>query len=108
PTPPAPAVASLDLPTRPISAREIVFPAITAMHAASSLASGVEAAGWRSGPLRRSLPDPGGNPIPLRPLGPGEIPDAPIDAVIQRRRSTRHYAVDVPVPFEAFSTLLDR
>ncbi|MDP9411621.1 MAG: SagB/ThcOx family dehydrogenase [Actinomycetota bacterium] len=32
----------------------------------------------------------------------------PIDEVIRKRRSTRHYAADVPVPFEAFSTLLDR
>ena len=103
-----PAVAPLDLPARPISAREIVFPAITAMHAASSLASGTEAAGWRGRPLRRSLPHPGPGLIPLRPFGPAEIPDMPIDAVIRRRRSTRHYDRDVPVPYEAFSTLLDR
>ena len=104
----APVLAPLELPTRPISAREIVFPAITAMHAASSLTSGVEAAEWRGRPLRRSPPDPCGNLVPLRPLRPGEIPDAPIDTIIQRRRSTRHYAVDVPVPFDLFSTLLDR
>ena len=53
-----PPVVPLDLPTQPISAREIVFPEITAMHAASSLASGAEAAAWR----RR---DSGGGPDPL-------------------------------------------
>jgi SagB-type dehydrogenase family enzyme len=104
----APSVEPLDLPTRPISAREIVFPEITAMHTASSLASGAEVAEWRSRPLRRSLPEPQSEVIGLRPLGPGEIPEVPIDEVIRRRRSTRHYAAEVPVGFEAFSTLLDR
>src|SRR5919202_2532050 len=49
-----PPVVSLDLPTRPISAEEIIFPEITAMHTASSLASGAEAAAWRGQPLRRA------------------------------------------------------
>ena len=40
----APPVAPLDLPTRPISEHEIVFPALSAMHAASSLESGAAAA----------------------------------------------------------------
>ena len=102
-----PAVAPLELPTRPISAREIVFPEITAMHAASSLRAG-EAADWRRRPLERSLPDTGSGLIPLRPLDPAAMPDMPIDVVIQRRRSTRHYDVDVPIPFAACSTLLDR
>jgi SagB-type dehydrogenase family enzyme len=103
-----PPVVPLDLPTRPISAREIVFPEITAMHTASSLASGAEAAAWRGQPLRRTPLSPGANLIPLHPLGPGALPDTPIDAVIRRRRSTRHYATDHPLPFAAFSTLLDR
>lgn len=104
----APAVPPLDAPTRPISAREIVFPAITAMHAASSLASGDEAATWRAGRLQRALPEPATDLIPLQPLGAEAIPDAPIEAVIRRRRSTRNYAVDVPAPFAACSTLLER
>ncbi len=105
---PALDVKPINMPTRPLSAREIVFPEITRMHAASSLRSGAEVAEWRGHPLRRSAPPPRVDLIPLRPLAPGEIPDAPIDVVIGRRRSTRHYASDVPVPFGAFSTLLDR
>lgn len=107
PVAPAPTVQPLDLTIRPISAHEIVFPAITEMHAASSLASGAEAAEWRSGALRRVLPEPQSELIELRPLGLTTLPDPPIDEVIRRRRSTRHYASDVPVGFEAFSTLLD-
>ena len=103
-----PPVVPLDLPTQPISAREIGFPEITAMHAASSLASGAEAATWRRQPLRRDSPSPGATLIPLRPLGPEALPNTPIDAVIRRRRSTRHYASDRPLPFAVFSTLLDR
>ena len=102
-----PPVAPLDLPTRPISAREIVFPEITAMHAASSLSSGAEAVAWRSRPLRRVLPEPVTDLIPLQPLAPSALPTLTIDTVIQRRRSTRHYA-DAPLPFEQVSTLLDR
>ncbi len=105
---PAPPIAPLDLPVRPISAREIVYPTITTMHAASSLLSGADAGTWRGSPLQRSLPPLGTDLVPMRPLGPRESPTAPIDAVIQRRRSTRHYAEDVPVPFATFSTMLDR
>jgi SagB-type dehydrogenase family enzyme len=108
PSTPAAAVHQLGLPTRPISAREIVFPAITEMHAASSLASAREVTEWRSRPLRRTLPHPGAGLIPLQPLGPGDIPGMPIDAIIERRRSTRNYATDVPVSFELFSTMLER
>jgi SagB-type dehydrogenase family enzyme len=108
PAAPAPPVGPLDLATRPISAREITFPAITAMHAASSLGSGAEARDWRDRPLHHALPVPRSGLIPLQPLGPGAIPDAPIDVVIQRRRSTRNYAVDEPIPFWTLSTMIER
>lgn len=32
----------------------------------------------------------------------------PVDEAIRRRRSTRHYDVDTPISFEAFSTMLER
>jgi SagB-type dehydrogenase family enzyme len=108
PAPAAPAIAPLDLPTRPISPREVTFDAIPAMHAASALASGDEAATWRAGTLRRVSPAPGGALIPLRPLPPGELAATPIEEVILRRRSTRNYDTGVTIPFEALSTLLDR
>jgi SagB-type dehydrogenase family enzyme len=104
--PMAPAAAPLGLPTRPISSREIIFPTITAMHAASSLSSGAEAAAWRAQPLRRTLPEPSGDLVPLRTLT--DTPAMPIDEAIRRRRSTRHYDTEVTIPLAALSTLLDR
>ncbi len=106
--PVAPPAEPLDLPTRPISSHEIIFPEITRMHAASSLATGEEAAAWRSPRWSRSFPDPNGDRVPLRPLAQGELPQDPIDTVIMRRRSTRHYDTGRKLPFEALSTLLDR
>jgi SagB-type dehydrogenase family enzyme len=104
----APAATPLDHPTRPISPREVEFPVIPMMHGASSLDSGDEAAAWRAEPLRRRSPDPRGPLIPLQPLSPGDLPTAPIEEIIPRRRSTRHYDTDAPISFAAFSTLLDR
>jgi SagB-type dehydrogenase family enzyme len=106
--PPAPEIAPLDYPTRPISAREVEFPPITMLHAASGLTSGAEAAAWRAEPLRRAAPEPQGPIIPLQPLADEQIPAAAIEEIIAKRRSTRHYDTDVTIPFSSFSTLLDR
>lgn len=104
----APDVPPLDYPTRAISPREVTFPAIPAMHAASTLATGDEAAAWRARPLRRTPPDPQGTLIPLEPLEADQLATTPIGELIMRRRSTRHYDTEALIPFTAFSTLLDR
>jgi SagB-type dehydrogenase family enzyme len=44
----APPVVALNLPTQALSRREVDYPGIREAHAASSLASGAEAAQWRS------------------------------------------------------------
>ena len=102
-----PEAAPLDYPTRPISPREVTFPVIPMMQRASVLSSGAEAAAWRAEPLRRTM-EPQGTLTPLEPLSPAQLPPAPIDEIILRRRSTRHYDTDAVIPFTAFSTLLDR
>lgn len=107
PVPAAPAVEPLNLPVEPISSSEIEFPDIYAMHRASALTSGDEVARWRSNPLRRSIPEPTGRLIPLRPIPQEQLSRQTIAQIIQRRRSVRHYDVETPVPFEALSTLLD-
>jgi SagB-type dehydrogenase family enzyme len=107
PVPVAPEVVPLTYPTRAFSPREVTFPIIPIMHDASTLASGDEAAAWRAEPLRRTM-EPQGALIPLEPLPPEQIPPAPIEEIILRRRSTRHYDTDIVIPFHAFSTLLDR
>jgi SagB-type dehydrogenase family enzyme len=103
----APEFGPLGLPTRAISPREVEFQVIPRMHHASSLASGTHAAAWRARPLARPEPPARGDLIPLRPLPPDRYPDRPIEDVIMRRRSTRHYDTQAAIPFEAFSTLLD-
>ena len=45
--PPAPPVERLDLPTRPLSSAEVTWHALTAMHLASGLPTGADAARWR-------------------------------------------------------------
>ena len=104
--PASPEIRPLGLPTLPLSEREIEFPEIGAMHAASSLASGAEASAWRAGAFVPSLPPPGDAPIPLQPLDAAALPTDPIDAVIERRRSNRHYAAETPISFAALSTML--
>ncbi len=103
-----PTVQAQDYPTRMISSREVAFPIIPAMHGASSLASGPEASTWRAEPGRRVPPAPQGTLISLQPLSADQLPPEPIEAIIPRRRSTRHYDTAVEIPFQAFSTLLDR
>jgi nitroreductase len=92
----------------PLSKREITFPEIGAMHSASSLASGGEARTWRARAFVPAAPLPGGAPIALQPMAAASLPADPIDAVIERRRSNRHYASDTPMSFEALSTMLTR
>jgi SagB-type dehydrogenase family enzyme len=104
--PAARALEPLDYPTRVISPREVTFTAIPAMHVASTLASGTEAAAWRAAPLRRVPPEPHGPLLPLQPLSAESIPSAPIEDIIMGRRSTRHYDRATPISFTAFSTLL--
>lgn len=103
-----PDVVPLNHPTQPISAWQVEFPHITAMHAASALSSGEEAASWREIALRRTPPEPQGRLIDLEPLAVEGLAAAPAEEIILRRRSTRHYDTETEISFAAFSTLLDR
>jgi nitroreductase len=96
PVRPAPAVQSLDLPTRPLSAHEIEYPAITEAHAATSLADRAAVAGWRP-PAGRSD----------APALQGILPETPpIEQVITRRGSSRRFARE-PIPLSDWQTVLD-
>jgi SagB-type dehydrogenase family enzyme len=107
PIPSAPAVTPLQYPTRAISADEHSFTAITAMHQASALDSGAEAA-WRASPLRREPRAAEGPLTPLTPLADDALPGGAWDDLVYKRRSVRHYDPETPLPFDAFSTVLDR
>jgi SagB-type dehydrogenase family enzyme len=108
PAPASPDVTPLDYPIRPLSAHEHTFSAITTMHQSSELVSGEEAAIWRAGWSLRAPPAPQGRLIPLRPLPDDALPLLPIEEMIFKRRSARHYDPEQTVPFSSFSTLLDR
>ena len=106
--PSAPPIQRLDLPTRRLSSAEVTFHAITDMHLASSLSIPAEAAHWRSRRWSRPAPQPTGELTELRPLPGDRLDRRPVEQIILRRRSTRNYDTDVQIPFEAFSTLLER
>ena len=78
---PAPAFAPLGFKTLPLSPVEVDYPAIRAMHEASSLPSGDAAAAWH----RSSSPKPRAPAI-------GTASTESVEAVILRRGSTRHFA----------------
>ncbi|RIQ21508.1 SagB/ThcOx family dehydrogenase [Jiangella rhizosphaerae] len=108
PAPPVESLPAVDLPVRPVSPREVTFPAIPAMHLASSLATGAEARLWRSGTVSVAGPEPAGPLTALDPLPDDALPPEPVEEVILRRRSTRNYDLDAELGFRDFSTLLDR
>jgi hypothetical protein len=85
-----------------------VFPEIGMMHAASSLASGEDARVWRDSAYEPEPPSPSSTAISLRPVDPEQLPADPIDAVIMRRRSNRHYESATPLSYAALSTVLTR
>ena len=79
PPPPHP-LEPLSLATEPLSAREVRYPEIEEAHAASTLGS-AQVAGWRE------RTGPGSHGVPPR------VADAPIDEIIERRRSSRRFSL---------------
>jgi SagB-type dehydrogenase family enzyme len=102
----SPPVTPLGLATRQISEREIDFPLIQETHRASLLTSDEEAAAWRANPIYRAPAAPTGQLTPLPAVDPSTLLTDSIDAVIQRRRSNRHYAADTPLPLETLAAVL--
>ena len=101
-----PRLAPLGLSTEPLSRYEVAYPDIPAVHAASCLNTGAEAAAWRvamDGGTEAS-PD---RLVPLQPAADDAVPAEPLEAVIRRRGSSRrftgkkhllHRALDDPGP----------
>lgn len=102
-----PPVVPLNLPTVPLSKTEVDYPAIRAMHEASSLADPHEVAAWRGAPPQKPDPVPTGQLFPLAPLSDADLPQTPLDTVIRHRGSTRTFARE-PISFAQLSTLLTR
>ena len=105
--PPARAVTPLNLEIEAYSRLELNFPAIGAMHAASSLSEPSAVAAWRNTPPHLARPAPTGPLTALQPMVDGELPADPIEQVIVRRGSTREFAREA-ITFRQLSTVLDR
>jgi SagB-type dehydrogenase family enzyme len=91
----------------PYSRREVDYPEMRAIHAASALTSGAEARAWRGAAPRPPAPAVSGRLMPLQPLAEGKQPADPLDQVILRRGSTRRFARQ-PLTLAQLSTLLER
>ena len=104
----SPAIPALNLTTVPLSDHDVDYPAIRAMHAASSCLSSEEAQRWRAKttPQQQKL-QVDGKLFSLAPLRDAEVPPAPLEHVIRHRGSTRRFAPQ-PISFLQLSTILAR
>jgi len=100
-----PEVRPLALETTPLSRSEVDYPAIWAMHEASSLTEEAEVAVWRGAAAVAPLAPPSGRLFPLRSLSEEEAPQDSIEEVILRRGSSRRFARE-PISLEQLSTVL--
>ena len=104
---PSPQPGPLSLETVPVSDHETEFPAIREMHDASSLADQAEVAAWRVENPPMARPEHSGRLIPLDASMEARLSRDPIESVIRRRGSTRHFAQE-PITFRQLSTALAR
>lgn len=99
--------------TAPLSKTEVDYPAMRAMHAASSLESDEEVAAWREAIEKaegKRIKDNGGNEdrvFALQPFENAAMPPDTIEEVIVRRGSTREFSRE-SITFAQLSTMLDR
>jgi SagB-type dehydrogenase family enzyme len=96
----------------PLSPKEIDYPAIRAMHEASSLGSKEEAETWRQqakgeSEKRKSEFDRERTLFSLEPMADEQMPQDILEDVVVRRGSTREFARD-SITFAQLSTMLDR
>jgi len=89
------------------SGREVDYPLMREMHAASFLHTADEVHRWRGGTPLTRFPPPTGQVARLQPLSNAEMPHDPIEQVILRRGSTRKFA-RAPISLAQLSTMLDR
>jgi len=106
PQPPS-EISSLGPETVPPSGREVDYPLMREIHAASSLHTADEVHRWRGGTPLTRFPPPAGQVAQLPPLSDAEMPHDSIEQVILRRGSARKFA-RAPISLAQLSTMLDR
>jgi SagB-type dehydrogenase family enzyme len=97
----------LDLETIAPSQREVEYPAMLAMHDASSLECEEEVAQWRGKQLLVAPPARAGEEVQLRRLPQEEQPRDTIEQVILRRGSTRVFDKTASITSAQLSTILN-
>ena len=104
PPPPAPTASPLGLATLPVSSREVHYPAIEQAHRASSLSTARKVGEWRGALPERPVPRLA-EPVTVLPApAAGEVRE-PIETVILRRGSARHFA-RAPIAEAELATIL--
>jgi SagB-type dehydrogenase family enzyme len=99
--------------TEPLSKTEVGYPAMRAMHEASSLESTAEVTAWRDGLARADIDaiEDEGKAAPrrfrLESLNDEALPQDSTEEVIMRRGSSRQFARE-PITFAQLSTMIDR
>ena len=100
---PSPAVQPLGLSTQALSRSEVDYPEMRAVHSATSLASGEEAAQWREQTPDQESPDSQGSVWKLDPHVEASVDS--LETVVRRRGSSRQFERS-PISFQQFSNLL--
>ena len=100
-------IAPLRFETVPLSQREVDYPLMREMHAASSFESAEKVKAWRGHTPVTDFPSATAPTASLQPLSDAEVPRDSIEQVIQRRGSTRKFA-RTPISLAQLSTMLDR
>ncbi|MDE2180622.1 MAG: SagB/ThcOx family dehydrogenase [candidate division NC10 bacterium] len=91
----------------PLSKREVDYPLIVQIRAASMLLSEEEVREWRSTFAPRPAPPSGEKCFPLTPIECERLPDRTLGEIILRRGSTRQFAQKA-ISFQQLSTILER
>jgi SagB-type dehydrogenase family enzyme len=107
----APAVEEIKFETEPLSRFEVDYPAMRAMHEASSLESKDDVIAWRNDAETAAREErsaaAGARIFPLQSIDAQDLPQDSIEQVILRRGSSRAFA-RVPITFAELSTMLGR
>ena len=100
-------VPDLGLEVAPYSLREVDYPAMREMHAASSLLDPREASELWGNPPAVDRSEPQGKMFPLAATPEAELPGDTIEDTILRRGSSRQFR-QAPITYRQLSTMLDR
>jgi SagB-type dehydrogenase family enzyme len=110
---PSPTIEPVVFETVPLSKSEVDYPAIGAMHEASSLESEAEVVAWREGAEKaegKEIKDNGASGdrlLALQSFDAAALPRDTLEEVVIRRGSTREFARS-SISFVQLSTMLDR